>query len=271
MEKNRKKKTIKPVSKPFLKGVPWDTQSLKSSLFFFLSLLGLMAGFLIIGGMMMWNNTFLRVTTNLVLLGVVYAMYFYNGASRGTTDVNAGEILYTRQETGRSVDENELQRCFHAAKGFLIALVGSIPLLVCGLIFACTTQVQLTTFGALPSWVSGVIGRAEVGDAIAYYQQSATFGMQEFLRLVVRMNILPIINIVGTGNAQTLLLVERLCVLPLLLPALSYGIGYTRGVAMRTRIHTDIAKNQRRARKKQKQQLKKKQANTASKGPERLN
>ena len=41
-----------------------------------------------------------------------------------------------------------------------------------------------------------------------------------------------------------------------LLPALSYGIGYTRGVAMRTRIHTDIARNKRKARKKQKQQQK---------------
>ena len=94
--------------------------------------------------------------------------------------------------------------------------------------------------------------------------------LQDVLRLIVRMSIMPLISIIGAENADALLLVERLCVLPLLLPALSYGIGYTRGVAMRSRIHTDIARNKRKARKKQKQQQKQKQR-LQPKGPQQLN
>ena len=270
MEKNKKKKTVKPVVKPYLKGEPWDRQSIKTSLLFLVSLIGVMAGFLILGGMLMWDSLILRLITNGMLMIVVYMIYFYNGASRGTVDVNAGEILYTRQETGRPVNEEERKRCFHPLKGFLIGLAGSLPFLIIGIVFACITERQLYGHGALPSWVSGLTGRAEVGDAIAYYTQAVGMELQDVLRLIVRMSIMPLISIIGAENADALLLVERLCVLPLLLPALSYGIGYTRGVAMRSRIHTDIARNNRKARKKQKQQQKQKQR-LQPKGPQQLN
>lgn len=275
MEKNKKKKPIKPVVKPYLKGEPWDRNSLKTCLFFFISLFGVMFGFLILGGMLMWDNFLLRLVSNLMLVGVVYAIYFYNGASRGTVDVNAGEILYTRRETGRSVDEDERRRCFHPLKGFVIGLVGSLPLLLVGIVFACIAQQQLYGHGALPSWVSGIAGRAEVGDAIAYYTQGASMNLEDILRLIVRLSIMPYVSILGTESSASLLSLERLCMLPLMLPALFYGFGYSRGVAMRTRIHTDIARNKRKARKKQKQlqQQKKQEQRLAGpkKGPQQLN
>ena len=61
MEKNKKKKTVKPVVKPYLKGEPWDRQSIKTSLLFLVSLIGVMAGFLILGGMLMWESLILRL------------------------------------------------------------------------------------------------------------------------------------------------------------------------------------------------------------------
>ena len=87
------------------------------------------------------------------------------------------------------------------------------------------------------------------------------------MRVVVRMLIMPFVNMVGATNADGLLTLERLSVLPMLLPALCYGVGYQQGVRVRTRVHTDIATGKRkRARKAKKQQRAR-----AAKGPEQLN
>lgn len=266
----KKKKPVQLVSKPYLKGEPLDKSCGKTCLFFCLSTFGSMLGLLLVGGMMMWSNQLLLIGSNVLLLLCVYAIYFYSGASKGTVAVNAGEILYNRREKGLSVDETERRACYHRAKGFLIGLVGSIPVFVCAVVLACTAQRQLTGYGVLPGWTSGILSQADVGNALAYYQIGEALTLTDVLRMMIRMMLMPLVNLIGAENQDGLLLLERFSPLLVLLPAMSYGIGYTRGVAVRAKVHTDIAQSKRRARKKQQKQQKQRQPRQP-KGPEQLN
>ena len=93
--------------------------------------------------------------------------------------------------------------------------------------------------------------------------------VEDITRLLVRLHILPYVNMVGSTNRAGLLLLERISPVIALLPALSYGLGYTQGVRMRTRVHTDIAAGKRKRAQKERRQ---RQARVkAAKGPEQLN
>lgn len=52
------------------------------------------------------------------------------------------------------LNDAEIRACYHRIKGFLTALIGSLPLLIAATVLACTTQRQMTSIGALPTWVS---------------------------------------------------------------------------------------------------------------------
>lgn len=270
MQINQKKtQKPKPVSKPFLRGKPLEKTCIRSVFAILATMMIVMLGFTILGGMLAWDNLFLRVVCNGALLAVTYMIYYNAGANRGTQGVSQGEILYQRRETGRPVEKWELERAFHPAKGFLIGLLGCLPMVLCGVALAFVAQRQMTTAGALPQWVSGM-NRAEVTGALAAYQREVSLTVEDILRLIIRMSLLPMVNIVGSEAKESVLLLERLSALPLLLPGLSYGLGYLRGVAVRASIHGNIeagkklqAKRARKARK----------ARTAAKSnkPEQLN
>lgn len=269
MQTNKKKKNAKvtPVSKPYMKGAAFDSTCPRSSLLIFGGTVLMMVAFLLIGGMMMWDNLVLRIITNGVLLLGAYMIFYYSGAGRGSIAVNQGEIMYKRTQIGGSMTEEERARCFHPAKGFLTGLLGCVPLLVCAIILACVAKRQMVTAGALPSWISSLMTRDEIGNALAPYQTIRGMDVEDVMRVIIRMCIMPLVNIIGSSNSGALLLAERLSPILMLLPGLSYGLGYLRGVSIRTQVHTDIAQNKRKSARKAKRQRKARQA----KGPEQLN
>lgn len=271
MQTNKKKKAA-PVRKPYLKGKPLDNTCIKSIAGVFGGTLALMLGFVIMGGMMTWDIPVLRPAANAMLMFCAYMLFFYSGSTRGTTAVNHGEIMYQRRESGREIDTAELKRSFHPAKGFIIGLAGCVPVVVCGILLACMAQRQMTTAGALPSWVS-TLNRPEINHALVAYQQSFSMSMEDILRLVVRMSTMPLVNIIGSDQADALLLMERLSALIMLLPGLSYGLGYMQGTRIRTSVHTNIAEGKRKQAKKAKKALNARKKQTANKpnGPEQLN
>ena len=88
------------------------------------------------------------------------------------------------------------------------------------------------------------------------------------MRLIVRMMVMPFVNIIGADNKDAILLLERVSPLINLLPVLAYGLGYVNGVGVRTSVHTNIALGKKKAKRKQ---AKERRARRQAKGPEQLN
>ena len=266
-KRKKNKKPVKPVVKPFMRGSAVDRGTGKSALMFFGSILLVMLANLLLSAVLVWDSLALRILFNGVLVAAIGLLFLQSGASKGTAAVNQGEIMLQRQEAGREVNLEDRRGCYHPLKGYIIGLLGSVPYLVCCLLLAATAQRVMTGLGALPSWISNLQRREEIGGALAFYSQTTPMQLEDMMRVVVRMLIMPFVNMVGATNADGLLTRERLSVLPMLLPALCYGVGYQQGVRVRTRVHTDIATGKRkRARKAKKQQRAR-----AAKGPEQLN
>jgi len=203
-----------------------------------------------------------------VILAFVLLLFYYSGMSNGSIAVNQGEIMYRRKETEREVSAEELQRCYHPLKGFVIGLLGCVPAFILAFILAVTTQRVMMSFGMLPSWVSG-LNRAEVSEPLAYYTAAVPLSLTSLCRVIVRMLLMPAVNLIGAENADALLILERVSPLLVLLPGVSYGFGYTRGVKVRKRVHADIAEGRKKAAKKARRQKKIRQRSSA--GPQQLN
>lgn len=264
--KKKNKKIIKPVHKPFLRGTPVDGTTLPGAAKLFLSLFGLVLANLLLGTMAAWDIQWLNILFNCALLLVIYGIYYQYGAAKGTAAVNQGEILHQRKEAGRDIAAREQAACYHPAKGFIIGILGLAPALVCCLLLAVTAQKQYTGLGALPSWIASLQRQPETAGALSMYGTAASMSLESVLRVIVRMLIMPFVNMVGSDNHEGLLLLERLSLLPMLLPGISYGIGYLQGENIRSRVHTDIAAGKRKRARKEK-----KRRQAQAKGPEQLN
>lgn len=269
MQQKKNKKAIKPVKKPFLRGSAADGTTAKSAVMFFFALLLMVVANLLLGTMSMWDTAWLNIVFNCALLLVIYSVFYQNGGAKGTAAVNQGEIMLQRQEARRPVDARERALCYHPLKGFVIGALGSLPVLICALLLAFTAQLQMTGLGALPSWIATLQRQPEMSAALAMYDSATGLGLEGSMRIIVRLFMMPWVNMVGAANRVGLLWLERLSPLALLLPAVSYGLGYMQGVNIRSQVHTDIAMGKhKRAQKERKQR---KARAKISKGPEQLN
>ena len=266
---DKKKQIIQKVTKPYLKGNVIDRTTLPGALKFFCGTVVLTILFLIIGVMMNWETQWINIAVNLFILLGVYLFFYQMGMTSGADAVNQGEIMYSRQEKGRPVADWERSMCFHPLKGLVSALLGSIPLVLISLVLACIAQRQVTSLGSLPSWISGLESRPEIGNALAYYHESGSMTLEAALRLVVRMSTMPFVNMIGAADKDGMLLLERHSPILNLIPALAYGIGYMGGVSVRTNVHTNIALGKKKAKRKQAKGRRARQQNR--RGPEQLN
>ncbi len=264
---NNGRKPVKPVVKPYLTGNPTDERTIPGALGFFgVFLMALVMTFLV-SSVMTMDNSVLRIALCAVVELLVLFIFYNNAVGRGTEAVARGEILYQRQEKGLPFSESEQAICFHPAKGFVTAMLGSIPILICAVLLAVTARRQTTSIGTLPGWMSVYQRRSEIGDALVAYTASTGLGLEDILRMIVRIAIMPFVSMVGAENRDGMLLLERLSPVLLLLPALAYGTGYLRGRGERTRIHTGIAESNRKRVRKEKKARKMR----AARGPEQLN
>ena len=264
MEKKTKKPKI--VTKPFLQGSVTDRATAKDAAKFFGSTVLMLVLFLLLCSMMMWDSLLLRLITNGVVLAMAYILFYAAGVSKGSLAVNQGEMMYQREQQGKNVDPGDRRACYHPLKGYVTGALGVLPLFLCALAFAFIAQRQMYGLSVLPSWLEGYMRRSDIGGALAYYSVHDPIGVEDVLRMIVRMMDMPLVSILGTDNADRLLLLERLSPLLALLPGALYGFGYTRGVAARTRVHSSIAAANRKHRRKEK-----KLRQRRMQGPEQLN
>ena len=269
MAKNEKK-PVGAVKKPFLTGNPTDERTLPGAGGFLGALvLAALLTFLVCT-MLGMTGSALRVILNMAM-ELLLLFFFYNSAiGKGTEAVARGEILYQKQEKGSSFAASEKALCYHPLKGFLTALLGALPFFIIALLLAVMARRQTTGAGALPSWLSSYQGRSDVGDALVAYTASNPMTVEDVLRIVVRILVMPFISMVGTENKDALLMMERLSPVLVLLPAVAYGTGYLRGPGERAKIHAGIAESNRRRVKKEKKARKARMA-PKPKGPAQLN
>lgn len=257
----KSKKNQRPlVFKPYLKGNPLESGVAKKSLrlmaycFLFVFL------YLIVGTALQFGGPVVRTILNLLIVLVCAGLTYMDGSRVGEGEVALGEIAHTRQEAGKAVDEKEKARGYHPAKGWVIALIAAIPLVLITLPHALTAQKQTYILQSLPRWVSGYESQREIMAPLAYYQRDASLSVMDILRMASRILIFPFVNIATTDNADALLLADRLSPLLACLPLLGFPFGYMTGPRSRAMIHGDISTSNKRAARKRRKAVKARQA-----------
>ena len=263
-----KKEKAAPVKVSYLTGSPVDGTTLKSALMFLGSLLAMALLYLLAGGIGAAMANLLGRILSGGLLACTLMIFFATGQSAGTQAVNQGEIMQRRLETDREVTPEERARCFHPLKGFIIALLGTLPVFLMTLVFALIARRQMSYPGALPSWVSGLSTRPDLLAPLTVYTQSPGLTLENVLRIPVRMLILPWSGLLGVRDADGFLVLERIAPLLILLPGVSYGVGYLTGVQARAQVHSDIAAGKKKQQKKERRERKRR---AAGHEPEQLN
>lgn len=266
------KENSRASGKPYITGSIIDESAPKSILVFFGSLLLVAFMCFLVSATTAAASFFIRLLINLVMILLILFIFFNSGASQGTEAVTRGEILHQRREKGMTYTEAEKKMCFHKGKGFLYAFLGTLPLLIAAVILAFVTEIQTTDSGTLPSWIQGYLNRDEIGSALIHYTNPDGLGFIDYLRLIVRISLMPYVNIAGASNHVAVLWVERLSPLFQLLPAISFGIGYLTGTSNRVRIHQAISQsNRERAKRERKERKKRLSGEFRPKGPQQLN
>jgi hypothetical protein len=264
----KKQQKIEKVTKPFVKGDIVDRTTLGSALKFFLGTVVMCIAYLILCVMMNFEAAWLNILINVSIVAGVCLFFYQYGINAGADAVNQGEIMYGREEKGRPVAEWERSMCYHPLKGLVSALIGSIPLVVCSVVLALIAKRQMTNLGVLPSWLGGIEGRQEIGNALAFYHENGSMSLESVLRMVVRMSTMPFVNMIGASDKDAMLVLERISPVLNLLPALAYGLAYMNGVSVRTSVHTSIAQGKKKIKRKQ---AKERRARMQNRGPQQLN
>lgn len=269
---NHSKQAPKEVNKPYITGNPADENTLKRSFIYLGTLIMVFFISFIACSSTSSAGLFLRILINTAVIAIVLYLFFNNGTNHGAEAVARGEILYQKQEKGQPFTEAEKSVCFHRLKGFITALAGTLPFLVLAIVLAVFSTVQQTDSGSIPSWMQTYTRRSDIGNALVNYTQPEALGLVEYVRIAVRIAILPFVNLIGYSSKYGMYILEKISPLLLLLPAVSYGFGYLTGRSIRTRIHTVISENNRkRNRREKKRRMARSRMNGRGNGPEQLN
>ena len=265
----KKAPKVQTVSKPFLRGKPTDRNTVKKAAAFLGVLLMMTFVTVIACSMFLSGGTAIKIILNAAVELLILTICFSNGSSAGTDDVAKGEVLLQQHNDGRPEDPIETATAWHPLKGFTLAILGSLLILIVAVILAATAQKVMTGSGALPNWVDAYKTRDGVGAALSAYSRTTPATVTSLARMIVRLFLMPYVSMIGAENKDALLLLERLSPLVVLLPAIAYGIGYLQGPSMRARVHTEIHENLKKRKKKETKERKKRAA--AMKEPEQLN
>ena len=269
--KNTGSREPEKVRKPFMTGSPADENTVRTSLRFLGILVLMIFVSFITCSSVSAAGAVIRIPFNIAVILLVLFIMFNNGSNHGSDAVARGEIIYQKNQDGKPYSESEKKICFHPLKGYITGLLGTLPLFLVAVIFAFSTTIVLTGAGTLPSWMQAYTRRSDISDALVNYLQPEGMSLTDYLRIVIRICILPFVNLIGTQNPRSLLILEKLSPVILLLPAVSYGTGYLYGPQNMTKVHTMISENSRRMKKKEMSARKKRSLRSSGSGPEQLN
>lgn len=253
--KNKKKRAL--VYKPFKKGSPAGKAAAKRSMRLFAYFFLFLFLYFILGTALQFDNVILRILCNIVLVVVSGMLLYMDGAKQGEMEVALGETALSREESGRPVKQEELERCYHPVKPFFTALIACIPMLVLALYYALTAEKQVYALQGLPGWVASMRnGYEEFSAPLSYYPTAVHLGFRDVVMIIVRALNLPFVSMVSGMGADAMLLVDRLSPILICLPMLGYPAGYLTGPRARAMVHGDISTSKKRHLKKQRKAIK---------------
>lgn len=258
-KKNKKKREL--IFKPYKQGTWRNAYAGKQG--FKLMLYYLVFAFfnLILGASLQFDQAWLRIGANLLLVIVCGMILYINGAHQGEAETALGEIAYGREQSGKSVSPKDTVRCYHPMKGWYIFLICAIPALVICIPHALMAEKQVYSLQTLPSWVSAYEGHDEVMAPLSYYMNRETgIGLGDVIHLAARVLIFPFANIATADQADAMLLMDRLSPLLALLPFLGYPLGYLTGPRSRAMVHGDIKTSTKRRQRREKKAMRARQA-----------
>ena len=261
----------KPVQKPFLTGSVFDERTIRNCLVFFGTLIIAFFIAFIACASATFSSFILRLIMNGAVIILEIVIFFNSGSKRGAEDVTCGEILWQKKEKEQAFSESEQKLCFHPLKGYIIGLIGTVPFVMLALYLALHTSVQMTESGTLPSWMQAYTRRSDIGNALVNYTQPEGMQLLDTIRAIVRITILPFINMIGSAHKTGILTAERLSPLILLIPTAAYGFGYQTGRKIRTQIHTAISENDRKRIRKERKKRSAEKNRSQHSEPEKLN
>ena len=253
------------VFKPYLKGNLLDGAAVKRGLRLMAYYLMFAFLYLIVGSALQFGGFAVRTALNLIMVLICVLIVYMDGSRLGENEVAFGEIAYARQESGKLVDAKDKERCFRAGKGWIIALIGAIPVILLTLPHALTATRQVYVLQSLPRWVGGYASQEEITAPLAYYTREGGLGVLDVLRMVARVLIFPFANIATVDRPDLLLIFDRLSPVLASLPLLGFPIGYLTGPRSRAMIHGGISSSNKRAQRKRKKAIKARQARTQKK------
>ena len=249
---NRNSKTrrdpVQEVKKPFLNGDAVDENTVKNSLAFF-------------GVMILVFIVSLIACASTAAAGSILRLLI-NGPVSQHLRIHSFSVDKLKDQ------KSERKICFHHLKGYITGIIGTLPFLIAAVYLAVLTKPQMTGAGTLPSWMQSYAQRSDIGSALINYTQPEGMTLLDYVRTLIRICIIPFVNIIGSSNQQGMAVVERLSPLILLLPAAAYGTGYIQGKRIRSKIHTAIKENNKKRIRIEK---KKRAARIRSREPEQLN
>lgn len=272
MENSQHKKkndrgAIKPIEKPMLyaeRAFAKPARRYALTVFGY-QLLAIVLYFLL-GSALSFGSVAVRVITNLLLYGAVAALLFISGSSWGVQDAQFSEIMFRRNESGKPIPQTERDRCFGAKKAWVAMALGVLPFFIAACVLAIFTQRMGYQLQSLPRWMTTSARREEFSYALSYYQSVNQVQWLTIFRTVVRLDLFPLVQMVGAENYDALLVLERLSPLLCLVAPLAFPIGYKLGKRDRALTHGSIARAERRKKIKEKKERRARQ----QKGPEQL-
>lgn len=233
-------------------GSPVDKRTPRIALTRFFGLVLMCLGYVFLSGIMSTGSIWLRYLMTGAAVLAVAALFYSAGVNRGVADVEIGERCHRRQEADQDIPDDDRRNAFHPLKGFITGVIGTLPLLVCAIILAFTARRVMTAMGTLPDWMSSYASRSDLAGGLVAYGVHTPVTILDYVRVVVRVAVMPFVALVTAENNEAVLFIERISPLLVLIPAIASGIGYLQGPGARARIHTAIAKNKRRRRKAEK-------------------
>lgn len=248
---NKKKKGMKPVYMPYLRGKVVSRDAWIRSL----KVMGFIVMFIFIytmlGGALSFDNVYLRVLCNVLMLMAGGMVFYGEGAGHGETDVGFAEIAQKRLDEGKNVPESDKKLCYHPLKGLYVAALGVLPFFLVCLVFAFIAKKQGFALGVLPSWVSTYESQSEVAQALSYYNEVQPLTLETVLRVIVRLINFPYVTMVGIDSYDAMYIADKLSPLLCLTLPLCYMIGYLRGPYLRALVHGNIRMNRRKHNKRE--------------------
>lgn len=266
MQKQNKKPHVQEVHKPALTGSWHSRDAWRAAVKQMGAMVVITVAYLLTSMILSFDSLAGRILAAVMILGVVGYYQYMQGMSLGAKDAALGETLYARQAEGKPVTQQDRERCFHPAKGFLIAFAGALPFVIFCAVFACLTKEATYTLGVLPSWTETML-QGDFGDALRYYENQPGMQALDVLRIMDRAMVMPFINVATYLGNHAALVVERLSPLLVLPAPLAYALGYGQGMNARVRVNTAIQLGvDKKKRKERKARRQRQRSNT----PERL-